>query len=138
MSWLREILSNHSLSSVTKSNSFMTNLYLENDAILQRNSVVYLTALIVLNVIDGTFLFKNFNHGILFSLIIPILFSWKSYSHLKNRGWNTWFDTLVNVTQFPSHFPNLRQNLILLQKRTFAPQLHFLHTAISLYSCNWP
>lgn len=53
----------------------MTNLYLENDAILQRNSVVYLTALIVLNVINGTFLFKNFNHGILFSLIIPILFS---------------------------------------------------------------
>lgn len=136
MSWLREILSNHSLSSVTKSNSFMTNLYLENDAILQRNSVVYLTALIVLNVINGTFLFKNFNHGILFSLIIPILFSWKS--HLKNRGWNTWFDTLVNVKQFPSHFPNLRQNLILLQKRTFAPQLHFLNTAISLYSCNWP
>lgn len=54
----------------------MTNLYLENDAILQRNSVVYLTALIVLNVINGTFLFKNFNHhGISFSLIIPILFS---------------------------------------------------------------
>lgn len=55
----------------------MTNLYLENDAMLQRNSVVYLTALIVLNVIDGTFLFKNFNHGILFSLIIPILFFMK-------------------------------------------------------------
>lgn len=52
----------------------MTHLYLENDAKLQRNSVVYPKALIVLYVIDGTFLCKNFNHGILLPLIIPILF----------------------------------------------------------------